>query len=59
VLLPMAYEFAPSLVIVSCGFDAARGDPLGQCTITPEGYAHLLWPLMGAWKGLAESGRVK
>lgn len=45
VLLPIAYEFAPQLVIVSAGFDAARGDPLGQCDISPTGYAHLLHPL--------------
>lgn len=28
-ILPIAYEFAPDLVIVSAGFDAAEGDPLG------------------------------
>jgi histone deacetylase 6 len=29
VVLPIAYEFNPELVLVSAGFDAARGDPLG------------------------------
>ena len=29
VLLPIAYEFNPSLVIISAGFDAAVGDPIG------------------------------
>lgn len=29
VLLPIAYEFNPSLIIVSAGFDAAVGDPIG------------------------------
>jgi len=28
-------------VIISCGFDAARGDPLGHYDITPSGYAHM------------------
>ena len=28
VIMPIAYEFCPDLVIVSAGFDAARGDPL-------------------------------
>jgi acetoin utilization deacetylase AcuC-like enzyme len=26
---------------VSAGFDAARGDTLGGCDVTPEGYAHM------------------
>lgn len=29
VILPVAYEFCPELVLVSAGFDAAVGDPLG------------------------------
>jgi acetoin utilization deacetylase AcuC-like enzyme len=28
-IMPIAREYAPELVIVSAGFDAARGDPLG------------------------------
>ena len=47
VLMPIAYEYAPQLVIVAAGFDAAQGDPLGQCMISPVGYAHLLHQLMG------------
>jgi acetoin utilization deacetylase AcuC-like enzyme len=49
-LLPVAHAFAPDLVIVSAGFDAADGDPLGGCAITPPGYGHLtalLAPLAG------------
>ncbi|KAL9243347.1 hypothetical protein vseg_017245 [Gypsophila vaccaria] len=45
VVLPIAMEFAPDLTIISAGFDAARGDPLGGCDVTPAGYAcmtHLL-----------------
>ncbi|KAG9055863.1 Histone deacetylase hda1 [Serendipita sp. 407] len=34
-------EFAPDLVIISAGFDAARGDDLGGCDVTPGGYAHM------------------
>lgn len=29
VILPIAYEFAPDLIVVSAGFDAAVGDPIG------------------------------
>ena len=28
-------------MIISCGFDAARGDPLGHYDVTPSGYAHM------------------
>jgi hypothetical protein len=41
VLLPIAREFDPDLVIVSAGFDAARGDPLGCCDVSPSGFAAL------------------
>jgi hypothetical protein len=26
---------------VSAGFDAAEGDPLGECNVTPSGFAHM------------------
>jgi len=39
VLLPIARAFAPDLVLVSAGFDAAEGDLLGGMGITPAGYA--------------------
>ncbi|XP_024027272.1 histone deacetylase 15 [Morus notabilis] len=39
VVLPIAKEFAPDLTIISAGFDAARGDPLGCCDVSPAGYA--------------------
>ncbi|XP_058127858.1 histone deacetylase 6 [Anopheles ziemanni] len=40
IVLPIAYEFEPELVLVSAGFDAAIGDPLGGCRVTPEAYGH-------------------
>ena len=40
-LLPIARQFRPALVLISAGFDAARGDPLGGCDLTPRGYGHL------------------
>uniref|UniRef100_A0A8D3E947 Histone deacetylase domain-containing protein n=1 Tax=Scophthalmus maximus TaxID=52904 RepID=A0A8D3E947_SCOMX len=46
VVMPIATEFNPGLVLVSAGFDAARGDPLGGYNVTPEGYAHLTHQLM-------------
>ncbi|KAG8850391.1 Histone deacetylase hda1 [Tulasnella sp. 330] len=41
IVMPIAYEFAPELVIISAGFDAAEGDKLGECHVSPAGYAHM------------------
>jgi hypothetical protein len=40
VLLPIALEFQPQLVLVSAGFDAARGD-VGGCSVTAGGFAQM------------------
>ncbi|CAO1355069.1 unnamed protein product [Diamesa tonsa] len=40
IILPIAYEFDPELVLVSAGFDASIGDPLGGCKVTPEAYGY-------------------
>jgi histone deacetylase 6 len=53
IVMPVAQEFEPDLVIISAGFDAAEGDLLGGCHITPAGYAHMAHML----KSLA-NGRV-
>ncbi|TIA86270.1 hypothetical protein E3P99_03736 [Wallemia hederae] len=41
VVMPISQEFAPDLVIVSAGYDAAINDPLGENLITPTGYAQM------------------
>ncbi|KAF8485454.1 hypothetical protein JB92DRAFT_3091030 [Gautieria morchelliformis] len=41
IVLPIAYEFAPELVIISAGFDSADGDVLGECRVSPSGFAHM------------------
>ncbi|XP_034031950.1 polyamine deacetylase HDAC10 [Thalassophryne amazonica] len=46
VLLPVAYEFCPDLVLVCGGFDSAIGDPEGQMCATPDVFAHLTHLLM-------------
>ncbi|XP_031420827.1 polyamine deacetylase HDAC10 isoform X2 [Clupea harengus] len=46
VLLPVAYEFNPELVLVSAGFDSAIGDPEGHMCATPEIFGHLTHLLM-------------
>lgn len=40
-LLPISSAFNPQLIVVSAGFDAAEGDPIGQCGVTPRGYQAL------------------
>jgi acetoin utilization deacetylase AcuC-like enzyme len=36
-----AVEFAPDLVLISAGFDAAKGDPIGGFTLEPEHFRRL------------------
>ncbi|KAM0815010.1 putative Histone deacetylase [Seiridium cardinale] len=46
IVMPIAQEFDPDLVIISAGFDAANGDELGGCFVTPGCYAHMTHMLM-------------
>lgn len=41
VILPICQEFNPDLVIISSGFDAADGDVIGGCHVSPAGYGHM------------------
>ncbi|KAG6842184.1 hypothetical protein C0991_001677 [Blastosporella zonata] len=47
IVMPIAMEFSPELVIISAGFDAAQGDDLGECQVSPAGYAHMTHMLAG------------
>ncbi|KAL8645769.1 MAG: hypothetical protein Q9226_007151 [Calogaya cf. arnoldii] len=51
VVMPVAYDFNPDLVIIAAGFDAAAGDPLGGCFVTPTCYAHMTHMLMSLANG--------
>ncbi|KAJ5765215.1 Histone deacetylase clr3 [Penicillium odoratum] len=46
VVMPIGFEFDPDLVIVSAGFDAAAGDTLGGCFVSPACYAQMTHMLM-------------
>lgn len=46
-IMPIAAEFDPDFVFVSAGFDAAVGDPIGGCLVSPEGFAHMTHMLKG------------
>ncbi len=59
IVLPAAYEFAPDMIVVSAGFDAAEGDLVGgwarldaavlQCAGLCSGCAVAMWVrLMGS-----------
>ncbi len=39
VVVPVAREYDPALVLVSAGYDAHAEDPLAGCMVTDEGYA--------------------
>eukprot|EP00239_Pterosperma_sp_CCMP1384_P001913 CAMPEP_0197851368 /NCGR_PEP_ID=MMETSP1438-20131217/17903_1 /TAXON_ID=1461541 /ORGANISM="Pterosperma sp., Strain CCMP1384" /LENGTH=532 /DNA_ID=CAMNT_0043464949 /DNA_START=219 /DNA_END=1817 /DNA_ORIENTATION=+ len=41
VIMPIARQFEPELVLVSAGFDAAEGDPLGGCHLSPRCFAKM------------------
>ncbi|KAJ4990594.1 histone deacetylase [Stagonosporopsis vannaccii] len=51
VVMPIASEFDPDLVIISAGFDAAEGDVLGGCYVTPACYGHMTHMLSRLAKG--------
>ena len=67
VVMPIAKEFNPQIVLgrcfplhrdtfspvfeVSAGFDAAEGDPLGECNVTPRGFAQMTKQLCGLADG--------
>jgi hypothetical protein len=46
VVLPIAREFAPNLILISAGFDAAEGDPIGGCCLTPDCFGNMTAQLM-------------
>jgi histone deacetylase 6 len=51
IVMPIAREFDPDLVIVAAGFDAAAGDDLGGCLVSPAGYSHMTHMLMSLADG--------
>lgn len=51
IVMPIGKEFDPDLVVISAGFDAADGDELGGCFVTPACYAHMTHMLMSLADG--------
>ncbi|KAG5329379.1 HDAC6 deacetylase, partial [Acromyrmex heyeri] len=53
IVMPVAYQFNPELVLISAGFDACIGDTLGGCLVSPELYGHLTH-----WLSSLANGRI-
>lgn len=51
VVMPVCNEFQPDLVIISSGFDAADGDVIGGCHVSPAGYGQMTHMLKSLAKG--------
>lgn len=52
IVLPLATEFKPDMILISAGFDAAIDDPIGDCKVSKFGYATVLNKLMELNKGV-------
>eukprot|EP00472_Partenskyella_glossopodia_P007590 CAMPEP_0197539420 /NCGR_PEP_ID=MMETSP1318-20131121/62648_1 /TAXON_ID=552666 /ORGANISM="Partenskyella glossopodia, Strain RCC365" /LENGTH=610 /DNA_ID=CAMNT_0043098139 /DNA_START=561 /DNA_END=2393 /DNA_ORIENTATION=+ len=55
VLLPIAREFSPDLVLVSAGFDSAYGD-IGEMKVTENGFGQMTSMLVNT--GIVEDGKI-
>ncbi|PAV89583.1 hypothetical protein WR25_01800 [Diploscapter pachys] len=42
IVQPVIDDYMPDFLFVSCGFDAAFGDPQGEMCVTPGGYANMM-----------------
>ncbi|AQZ14349.1 HDA1 (YNL021W) [Zygosaccharomyces parabailii] len=51
IVMPMGREYRPDLVIISSGFDAADGDTIGQCHVSPSCYGHMTHMLKSLARG--------
>ena len=49
-------DWTPDLIVISAGFDAMRGDPLGGFTLEPEHYAYITTRLRSRLPGAALVG---
>ncbi|XP_041367724.1 histone deacetylase 4-like isoform X2 [Gigantopelta aegis] len=53
IVMPIAREFSPDVILISAGFDAAKGHPapLGGYEVTAAGFAHMTRELMSLANG--------
>lgn len=57
IVAPALDEFAPELVLVSAGFDAAARDPLAEMNVTGEGFAYMA-KVLGDQARRSAKGRI-
>ena len=57
IVFPLLDSFKPDAIVVSAGFDAARGDPLGECDVSPSFYGDLTKRLV-SWTETHCEGRL-
>ena len=48
--MPILKEFDPDMIFVSCGFDSAEGDQIGNLKVTDLGYTVMTEQLMSLGK---------
>jgi acetoin utilization deacetylase AcuC-like enzyme len=41
IIVPLGKEYQPELILVSCGFDIYKDDPLGAMEVTADGFSYL------------------
>ncbi len=41
IIVPLGKEYKPELILISCGFDIYKDDPLGAMEVTADGFAYL------------------
>lgn len=58
VVEPVFRAFDPELILVSCGYDAHRADPLGGMNVTTEGFRQLALRVARLSRQCAAAGRV-
>ena len=51
VILPVAEEFNPELVLISAGFDACEGDTVGMYSVSPECFGAMVSGLQNVARG--------
>jgi acetoin utilization deacetylase AcuC-like enzyme len=57
VLVPIAHDFRPEMILVSCGFDAHADDPLASMNVSERGF-HALATIVRALADTLCAGRV-
>jgi histone deacetylase 6 len=52
VIIPIAHEYSPDLIIISAGFDASAGDPIGGCASLPAVISSMLFDIWNQTESL-------